>query len=220
VSNDHALYHLAAVLDRVKPEHRDVVVLHLRILRRAASGESELDAEQLFGSVEQRLFTQALALAERSGKSIRLAVVGATDAWDGIVRAAANLQSSTIVLGHSTKFTAAEQSRQIGAAWEALPDPRPPFSLEIFTPGGEREYFLLGPHSPNLTANEVRLVHRLWLRFSDLIAPEELHHHDVVHFALDEVEKKMCEGQDQEADVLARLREHLSSNRAKRQQKS
>jgi amino acid transporter len=213
VSNYHAMYHLAAVLDRVKPERRDVVVLHLRVLRRAASGESELDAEQLFGSVEQHLFTQALALAERSGKSIRLAVVGATDAWDGIVRAAAGLQSSTIVLGHSTKFTAAEQARQIGVAWESLPDPRPPFNLEIFTPTGEKEFFLLGPHSPNLTSNEVRLVHQLWLRFSDLVAPEELHHHDVVHFALEEVKNELSGGQ--EAEVVARLRSHLEANRAK-----
>jgi amino acid transporter len=213
VSNYHAMYHLAAVLDRVKPERRDVVVLHLRVLRRAASGESELDAEQLFGSVEQYLFTQALAIAERSGKSIRLAVVGATDAWDGIVRAAVGLQSSTIVLGHSTKFTAAEQARQIGVAWEALPDPRPPFNLEIFTPTGEKEFFLLGPHSPNLTSNEVRLVHQLWLRFSDLVAPEELHHHDVVHFALDEIKNRLKEGQ--EPEIVERLRDHLSRNREK-----
>jgi len=123
------------------------------------------------------------------------------------------LQSSTIVLGHSTKFTAAEQARQIGVAWEALPDPRPPFNLEIFTPTGEKEFFLLGPHSPNLTSNEVRLVHQLWLRFSDLVAPEELHHHDVVHFALDEVHKRICDGE--EADVVARLRDHLGHNRAK-----
>src|SRR5712691_4104752 len=60
VSNYHALYHLQAVLDRVKPERRDVVVLHIRLLRRSASGSSELEAEQLFGSVEQFLFTKAL----------------------------------------------------------------------------------------------------------------------------------------------------------------
>src|SRR5207244_7574488 len=73
VSNYHALYHLAGVLDRVKPGRKDVVVLHVRLLRRAGSGESELEAKQLFGSIEQYLFTQALCLAERRGKSIRLA---------------------------------------------------------------------------------------------------------------------------------------------------
>ena len=88
VSNYHALYHLSAVLDRVKPMRRDVVVLHVRMLRRSASGESELDASQLFGSVEQYLFSQALALAEKRGKSIKLAVVAGNDLWEAVMRAA------------------------------------------------------------------------------------------------------------------------------------
>ncbi len=68
-------------------------------------------------------------------------------------------------------MSAAEQAREFGLAWEHLPDPRPPFNLEIFMPGGQREFFLLGPHAPNLTANEVKLVHQLWLRFSDGFCP-------------------------------------------------
>jgi hypothetical protein len=214
VSNYHALYHLSAVLDRVKTERRDVVVLHIRLLRRSASGESELDAGQLFGSVEQQLFTQALSLAEKRGKPVKLAVVAATDMWDGILRAGLNLQSSTIVLGRSSKWTVAEQARQIGLAWERLPDPRPPFNLEIFLPGGGREFFLLGPHAPHLTANEVNLIHQLWLKFSDLVSPEELHHHDVVHFALNQMMDEMKEGKTDQ--VVKRLRKHLEENIAKR----
>jgi len=213
VSNFHALYHLQAVLDRVRPERRDVVVLHVRLLRRTTSGSSELEAEQLFGSVEQFLFTKALALAEKRGKTVRLAVVSASDMWGGILNAAEKLESNTIALGRSAKLTLAEQAREIGLAWEQLPDPRPQFNLEIFTPGGQREYFLLGPHAPNLTSNEVRLIHRLWLRFSDLIAPDELHHHDVVHFALDEVLHELNDGK--EADVVARLKDHVNRNKAK-----
>ncbi|HVA95531.1 MAG TPA: APC family permease [Candidatus Dormibacteraeota bacterium] len=212
VSNYHALYHLQGVLDRVKPERRDVVVLHIRLLRRSSSGPSELDAEQLFGSVEQYLFSQALSMAEKRGKTIRLAVVSASDTWGGILNAAAKLQSNTIVLGRSAKETMGKQAREIGLAWEQLPDPRPQFNLEIVTPGGQREIFLLGPHAPNLTSNEVRLVHRLWLRFSDLVAPDELHHHDVVHFALDEVLNELNAGK--EDDVVARLKEHVSRNKA------
>ncbi len=212
VSNYHALYHLQAVLDRVRTERRDVVVMHVRLLRRTTSGSSELEAEQLFGSVEQFLFTKALSIAEKRGKPIRLAVVSANDLWAGILNAAVKLEASTIVLGRSGKVSLAEEAREIGLAWEQLADPRPPFNLEIFTPGGQREFFLLGPHAPNLTSNEVRLVHRLWLRFSDLVSPEELHHHDVVHFALDEVMKELEDGK--EADVAARLKEHVSKNKA------
>jgi amino acid transporter len=212
VSNYHALYHLQAVLDRIRTERRDIVVMHVRLLSRSTSGSSELEAEQLFGSVEQFLFTKALSLAEKRGKPIRLAVVSANDLWGGILNAAVKLEASTIVLGRSAKASLAEEAREIGLAWEQIPDPRPQFNLEIFTPGGQREFFLLGPHAPNLTSNEVRLVHRLWLRFSDLVSPDEIHHHDVVHFALDEVMKELEDGK--EADVAARLKEHINRNKA------
>src|ERR1700676_5510201 len=120
VSNHFNLYHLGNVLDRIKPGRRDVVVLHVRLLRRSASGENELDADQLFGSIEQHLFSQALSMAEKRGKSIRLAVVASNDLWEGILRAGASLQSSTIVIGRSAKDNTEEQARQIGDAWEKL----------------------------------------------------------------------------------------------------
>jgi amino acid transporter len=214
VSNVHALYHLGTVLDRIKPGRRDVIVLHVRILRRSASAEYELDAEQLFGSIEQQLFSQTLALAEKRGKSIRLAVVASNDLWDGILRAATSLQSSTIVLGHSAKESSEEQARQIGDAWERLGDQKPQFNLEIHLPNGDKVYKVLGPHAPNLTSNEVNLLHRLWLRFSDVLAPQELHHHDVVHFALEEVKKEIEDGK--EDAVVQRLRAHLEANQSKK----
>jgi amino acid transporter len=218
VSNHFNLYHLGNVLDRVKPGRRDVVVLHVRLLQRSASGENELDADQLFGSIEQRLFTQALSMAEKRGKSIRLAVVAANDLWDGILRAATSLQSSTIVVGHSAKEQTEEQARQVGEAWEKLGDQKPQFNLEIHMPNGDKIYKVLGPHAPNLTANEVQLLHRLWLRFSEIVAGEELHHHDVVHFALEEVQKEIDEGE--EDAVVGRLRAHLDANQKKRKLKS
>ena len=216
VSNYHALYHLGAVLDRVKTERRDIVVLHVQVMRRTGSGEVELEADQLFGSIEQFLFTKALSMAEQRGKPIRLAVVAANELEDGILRAAANLQSSTIVLGRSAKMGLAEQARQFGLAWEGLPDPRPQFNLEIYTPGGDHEFFLLGPHAPNLTRNEVNLVHQLWLRLSERLRPEELHHHDVVHFALNELKQELMDGKEEE--LVRRLREHMIQNKAERQQ--
>src|ERR1700724_3616046 len=88
VSNHYNLYHLGNVLDRIKPGRRDVVVLHVRLLRRSASGENELEADQLFGSIDAHLSSEALSMAEKRGKSIRLAVVAANDLWDGILRAA------------------------------------------------------------------------------------------------------------------------------------
>jgi hypothetical protein len=115
-------------------------------------------------------------------------------------------------------MTIAEQARECGLAWEMLPDPRPPFSLEIFTPVGEHEFFLLGPHAPNLTTNEVNLIHQLWLGLSDLAMPEELHHHDVVHFALNGLKQEFDAPDKQE--LTRRLREHLLERKARREQHS
>jgi amino acid transporter len=214
VSNYHALYHLGNVLDRFKPERRDLVVLHVRVLRRAASGEHELEPEQLFGGIEQQLFSEALSLSEKRGKSVRLAVVAANDLWDGILRSAQSLQSSTIILGTSSKWTTEEQARLIGEAWEKLGDPKPQFNLEIHTRTGDKIFKVLGPHAPNLTINEVNMLHQIWLHFSEVLAPEELHHHDVVHFALEEVKKELDE--EKESELIARLRRHLEENKKKR----
>jgi hypothetical protein len=120
----------------------------------------------------------------------------------------------TIVLGRSEKADITEQARQMGLAWERLPAPRPQLNLEIYSPGGQDKVFFLGPHTPHLTPNEVSLIHKLWLHYSEVLAPEEVHHHDVVHFALLELEKEMAEGKDPE--LLQRLREHVEQNKAAR----
>ncbi|HET7099798.1 MAG TPA: amino acid permease, partial [Terriglobia bacterium] len=140
------LYHLASALERVDIERQDVVVLHIRVLLRAGSGEHGLAPEQLFTVFEQELFTRALALSEKYGKSVKLAVIAATDVWDGILRAAQNLQSSSIVLGSSSKMSAAEEARRAGLAWEGLRDPKPQLTVEVYSPRGREEVYYLGPH--------------------------------------------------------------------------
>ncbi len=54
-----ALYHLEAALRRVRQKQAEIVVLHVRLLRRAASGEYELAPDQLFSTIEQLLFHQS-----------------------------------------------------------------------------------------------------------------------------------------------------------------
>ena len=100
-----------------------------------------------------------------------------------------------------------DQAREIGLAWERMPEPRPRVALEIFTPSGQEQIFYLGPHAPRLTPKEIDLLHQLWLELADKLPGEELHHHDIIHFALDEVEREIAAGE--ESDVLKRLRDHL-----------
>jgi amino acid transporter len=206
VSNYYALYHLDAALKRVNAAE-DIVVLHIRMLRRAASGEYDLTPDQLFSTIEQLLFTKVLSEAEKEGRPVKLAVASANDLWEGILRAAQSLQSSTIIVGSSSKMPIIEQAREVGLAWERMLEPRPRVTLEIFTPAGTEQIFYLGPHAPRLTAKEIDLLHRIWLELSDKLTHQELHHHDIVHFALTEVEREINEGQG--GAVLERLREHL-----------
>ena len=207
VRNYNALYNLGAVLDRVNTHEHDVIVLHLRFIQRAGGGEYELEPEQLFSLEEQRLFTRALELAEKKGKTIHLAVAAATEKWDAIVRAAQNLHSSTVVLGASPNTPVIEEARLAGLAWERLGDPKPQLSLEVYFPTGAEHIFYLGPHAPRLTPVEVDLLHSIWLQVSAEIAPLELHHHDVVHFALEALRDDLADGNRQNA--LRLLRQHV-----------
>jgi hypothetical protein len=210
----HTLYHLNAALRRVNTARQDVAVLHIRVLQRAASGSSDLVPEQLFSATEQLLFTKVLSLAEHEGKSIHLSVAAATEIWEGILRSAQSLQSSSIVLGSSAIMGVAEEARFAGLAWEKLPDPKPHLALEIHTPDGLEEIFYLGPHAPHLTPKEIDLLHKLWLRFSTEIAPEEVHHHDIVHFALNELNDEIVQGK--EPEVLGRLKDHIAQIKSRR----
>ena len=214
VRNANALYNLASVLERCDPRRQDVVVIHLRVTGRAGSGENEMSPEDLFTVNEQDLFTRALSLAEKRGKSIHLAVAPAAEKWDGILRAAQSLQSSTIALGTSSWRAIADEARIAGLAWESLPEPRPQLTLEIHSPTGQEHIFYLGPHAPRLTSKEIDLLHGIWLDLSCEVAPEELHHHDVVHIALEELNADIHDGRRQE--IVAALRKHLSDIRERR----
>ena len=214
VSTYYALYHLEAAVRRAKRREAEIVVLHVRLLRRAASGEYDLAPDQLFSTIEQLLFTKVLSIAEKEGKPVRLSVAAGNDLWEAILRTASNLESSAIVLGSSAKQPVTEQAREIGIAWERLQPPRPQVNLEIFTPSGQEQVFYLGPHAPRLTPKEIDLLHKIWLQLSDKLPGQEIHHHDIVHFALDEVERELENGQ--EPEVLERLRDHLREIRDRR----
>jgi amino acid transporter len=207
VRNYNSLYNLGGVLDRVDLRKQDIVALHLRFLGRGSGGEYELEPEQLFSSEEQTLFTRALALAEKKGKTIHLAVAAATDKWDAILRSAQSLESNMVVLGASPTSPVTEEARLAGLAWERLADPKPQLALEIVFPTGQQHIFYLGPHAPRLTPKEVDLLHGIWLELSNDLAPEELHHHDVVHFALEELRDELRDSKHDE--VIQKMKDHI-----------
>jgi amino acid transporter len=214
VRNYNTLYSLAATLDRVDAHKQDVVALHLRFLGRGSGGEYELAPEQLFSTEEQILFTRALGLAEKKGKTIHLAVAGATDKWEAVLKAAQSLESSVVVLGASPNRPVTEEARIAGLAWEHLPDPKPQLTLIVYFPGGQEHVFYLGPHAPHLTPKEIDLLHTIWLELSNDVAPEEIHHHDVIHFALEELRDELSNSDREE--VVRRLTQHLQEIKDRR----
>jgi amino acid transporter len=161
VRNYNTLYSLASTLDRVDAHKQDVVALHLRFLGRGSGGEYELAPEQLFSTEEQILFTRALGLAEKKGKTIHLAVAGATEKWEAVLKAAQSLESSVVVLGASPNRPVTEEARIAGLAWEHVPDPKPQLTLIVYFPGGQEHVFYLGPHAPHLTPKEIDLLHTI-----------------------------------------------------------
>jgi hypothetical protein len=143
-----------------------------------------LSTEQVFSDYEQTLFTRAVSVAESVGKKISLLVVPARDPWSAIVQTAHNLESSSVVAGLSSKMTTAEQAFNLGRAWEAIPEPKQQFVLQIVRPDGVVDTFRIGPHTPTMKNEDVILLHRLWLNVTREPGLENLHHHDILTEAL------------------------------------
>jgi amino acid transporter len=206
VSTEYHLRHLEGALRRSKGKRAEIVVLHVQVLP-PLTVAADMDPDQMFSTIEQLLFSRVLSIAEKEGKPVRLAVAAANDLWDGILRSAANLQSQAIITGGSATLSVDDQARMIGASWERMAEPRPQLTLEIDSPNGQEQIFYLGPHAPRLTPKEIDLVHKLWLDATERLPEEELHHHDIVHFALKEFER-LSVGTEGD-DVITRLQEHL-----------
>src|ERR1700688_3858702 len=157
--------HLKRVLEKTNLRKHDIVVLTVRTLTTGA-GEYELAEEQIFSDYEKELFSHVVELAEKEGKPVELLVVPAVDPFDAVVHAASTLQASRLVTGVSARMESDELARRIGQAWQKLPEPRHPFSLEVISPDRPSIFVNLGPHPPRLWPEDVDLLHELWLKLS------------------------------------------------------
>jgi nucleotide-binding universal stress UspA family protein len=185
VRNPHRLQHLERILRKTDTRKMDIVVLSVRGVNPAGSGEHALTTEQIFSDDETTVFTKVVAIAEKAGKHVELMVVPGTDPYEAVVQTAARLQSSRIVMGLSPKLTPSEQGAQVGRYWEQLPEPRPSLSLELVLENQKDiVFFNLGPHPPRLWPEDVDLVHRLWLELSERGPGSKLHHRDIIGVAL------------------------------------
>jgi amino acid transporter len=185
------MWHLDKVLEKTNLRRHDIVVITVRQLSTGAA-EYELRDDQLFANDEQELFSHVVSMAEKQGKPVELLVVPAVDPFDAMVQTAATLQASRLVVGVSARMASEELARRVGLAWEKLPEPRHPFSLEVINPDRPPTYVNLGPHPPRLWPEDVARLHGIWLRLSE--QPEigsKLHHRDVLGVALRRLENEL-----------------------------
>src|SRR5579884_3720561 len=157
--------HLKKVLQKTNLRRHDIVVMTVRPVSTGA-GEYDLSERQIFADYEKELFSHVVEMAEKEGKTVELLVVPAVDPFDAMVQTAANLKASRLVTGVSPRMSSEELARLIGLAWERLPEPRHPFSLEIISPDRPSTFVNLGPHPPRLWPEDVDLLHDLWLQMS------------------------------------------------------
>ena len=73
-------------------------------------------------------------------------------------------------------------------------------------PDGSAKSFHIGPHAPALQPQDVELVHQLWLRFRGDASMKELHHSDIVTYALDRL---AVQYQANHQDVLEGLKRSI-----------
>jgi hypothetical protein len=198
VRNPNRLQHLQRVLTKTDTRKMDIVVLSVRRVTQAGSGEHPLDAAQLFADDETNVFTHVVTLAEKAGKHVELMVVPGLDPYEAVVQTAARIKSSRIVMGLSPKLTPSEQGAEVGRYWEKLPEPRPSLSLELVLENQrDTVFFNLGPHPPRLWPEDIDLTHRIWLKLMDCGLGPKLHHRDVLGLALRRLETELAEGGSQ-----------------------
>ena len=208
VRNPDRLDHLRQVLQKTNTQKQDVVVMSIRAM--TGSEESELREDQLFTNQERELFTHVVTIAEKEGKKAELLVVPGVDPFFTMVQTAANIKAARLVTGVSAKMDSEELARRIGKAWEGLPEPRHPLSLEIISAGRMSSFVNLGPHPPRLWPEDIDVVHNLWLDLNEDVG-SRFHHRDVVGIALRRLSKDLAmERQAIVSEVVGELRNRSS----------
>jgi hypothetical protein len=201
--------HLRKTLQKANLRRHDIVVMTVRPV--AGEGEYALTDDQLFSTYEQELFSHVVEMAEKEGKPVELLVVPANDPFIAMVQTAQRLKASRMVTGVSAKMPSDELARRIGLAWERLPEPREPFSLEIIRPDRPSKFVNLGPHPPRLWPEDIDRLHDIWLTLSEKLSlGSDLHHRDVVGVALQRLERDL-DGADQD-EVVQQVKSEMRRN--------
>jgi hypothetical protein len=203
------LSYLREVLKKTDTSKQDVVVMTSRLYHRehSFSGNMSMDSSEIFEEYEQQLFTAVVNEAEKEGRHVSLLVAPTNDVFESIVATGQRLNSSVIVCGLSNKLSPEEQGMMTGDAWERLPDPKPRMKLIVAAPDGRKWDFELGPHTPQLRPQDIKLMHDIWLQVTRDPKYANLHHYHVVSVALRELQDRL--NSPESVQALQDLREEI-----------
>jgi hypothetical protein len=73
---------------------------------------------------------------------------------------------------------------------------------------GEVKVFYIGPHAPTLGPDDVQLVHRLWLNMRRDPSVQDLHHSDIITYALTRLAGQYAR---EKQEILRDLRNYRAS---------
>ena len=77
--------------------------------------------------------------------------------------------------------------------WEKVPDRLPaPVPVRVISGDGKSHIFHLGAHAPQLCPEDVELIHRIWLDLTSQPGFTDLHHRDIVSYALIELQSQLA----------------------------
>ncbi len=205
VRDYNTLDHLKKALEITHTGKRDLVVMTVHLMRGPDTGYQDIAEDRLFGRYEQYLFSKVVALAEKAGKTVHLLVAPSSDIFQAIALTAAQLDSADIIAGRSSVMSPEQQAKRLGEAWEGLPNkPQRQVRFKVIGPGDEIRDFYLGAHAPDLSQEEINLIHQLWLDATRESGLEDIRHREIVVVALARLAEEFA-GKDRQ-EVLARLR--------------
>jgi len=208
-SDPEHLEHLASVLESLNPAKQDVVVVAIHRVPPFSLTDYRLPPDQICSNREVDLFSKVVSVAEKAGKHVELLTVPAENEAAAVIFAAQQLDAARIVASSSPVLSPEDQARELGLAWEQLPEPRRGLTLEIIPPDEAKPLlFSLGPHPPHLWPHDIDLVHRLWQELSNRSGiGSRLHHRDVVSVALQRMDEQLHSGERQ--SVLEQVEREL-----------
>lgn len=186
------LSHLNYILEQTDTKTQDVIVMTVRLLQRPMMMGEE--RETIFTDQEQDLFTRAVKLAEKHGKSVRLVVAASNDTFYSIAQTAYRLDCESIVLRVSAKMTPTQQAKAVSEAWDKLPSAtKKDVLVKIWRDG---QYILLWhalPPLPDIPRETMRNINYLYRELNPE-GSEVISRSQIIEIAVDKFMKEYQSG--------------------------